>query len=51
MVSVEVVRPDHVFVEGDIMRNKYLVRLVKFSGLQRFIEGVVDNRFLIKYNT
>ena len=30
MVSVEVVGPEHVFVEGYMMRNKYWVGLVNF---------------------
>ena len=35
--SVEVVRPERVFVEGDIASNKYLVGIVKLSEVQRII--------------
>ena len=51
MVSVEVVGSDRVFVEGDIIRNKDLVGLVKLSEVQRIFELFIDNRLVIKYNT
>ena len=36
--SVEVEGTEHVFVEGDIARNKYWVGLVKCSEGQRLVE-------------
>ena len=38
MDSVEVVGLERVFVEGDILRNKYFVGIVKCSGVQRLVD-------------
>ena len=38
MDSLEVVGPERVFLEGDIVRSKNWVRLVKFSEVQRLFE-------------
>ena len=43
MVLVEVVGPDHVFVDGYMMRNEDWVGLVKLSELQKLVELFVDN--------
>ena len=36
--SVEVVDPEWIFVEGDIVRNQYWVGIVKLSEEQRLVE-------------
>ena len=38
LASVEVVGLERVFLDGDIVRNKYLVGHVKFSEGQRQVE-------------
>ena len=38
VVSVEVVEPEHVFVEGDKMRNKDWVGIVIYCEEQRLVE-------------
>ena len=38
MASVEVVGTEHVFVEGDMVRNKYWVGLVNCYEGQRLVE-------------
>ena len=36
--SVEMVRPEHVFLDEDMARNKYWVGIVKCSEVQRLVE-------------
>ena len=48
MVSVEVVGQYYVFVEGDMVRNKYYVGLVKCSERKRHVELFVDNLLVRK---
>ena len=43
MVSVEVVRLEHMFVEGDMMSNKYRIGLVNFSEGQRLVGLFIDH--------
>ena len=43
MVSVEVVVPERLFMEGDIIRNKDWVGIVKCSEVQRLVELFIDN--------
>ena len=38
MASVEIVGPGHVFIEEDIVRNKFWVGIVNFSEGHRLIE-------------
>ena len=51
MVSVDVVGLDRVFVEGDVISNKYSVRIVKLSYLQRLVGCFIDNQIVIRYKT
>ena len=43
--------PELVFVEGDMMSNKYWAGLVKCSEEQRLVDLFVYNRIVRKYNT
>ena len=47
MVSMEVVGPESVYVEGDTMRNKYWVGLLKCSKGQMIVDKFIDNRLVI----
>ena len=42
-VSLEVIGMERVFVEGDMVRNKYWVGLLKFSEVQSLVEWFVYN--------
>ena len=48
VVSVEFVGPYCMFVEGDMMSNKYWFGLVNSFQWQRFVELFVDNLLVIK---
>ena len=43
MISVEVVRPERVCVDGDTRNIKYWAGLVNFSEGQRLVELFIDN--------
>ena len=48
MVSMEVVGPELLFVEGGMMRNKYCGGIIKFSEGKRLVDLFIDNSPVIK---